>query len=218
MMMRGVLIAFLILFVGIPASAQVRLGFLGGLNLANVSVDPDEGVDLSSRTVFGFGGILEYCVNESFSLKLEPMFLQKGSKQEVEGMEGMEGMEAELKLSYLELPVLVSYAFGANNVKPYIMAGPTIGLNLSAKEESSVLGVSVEVDLKDLDLIKSIDFGLGFGAGVSFPMGKNSVFVEGRYALGLTNIIDDPEDTGAEMKTKGIQVFAGITFPLGTSQ
>lgn len=60
-----------------------------------------------------------------------------------------------------------------------------------------------------------MDFGLGFGAGVSFPLGTNALFVEGRYALGLSNINDDPEDPDTQIKNKGIQVIAGITFPLG---
>lgn len=74
-------------------------------------------------------------------------------------------------------------------------------------------GYSEEVDIKDET--KSIDFGLGFGAGVSFPAGNNSLFVEGRYALGSTNLNDDPEDSETSIKTRGIQVMAGVTFPLG---
>jgi len=69
-----------------------------------------------------------------------------------------------------------------------------------------------EQDIKDD--IKSIDFGLAFGGGVSLPMGNNTVFVEGRYSLGLSDINDDSSDD-TEIKTKGIQIMAGITFPLG---
>ncbi len=76
-----------------------------------------------------------------------------------------------------------------------------------------------------LNIAKSTDFGLGFGAGVSFPAGNNSMFIEGRYALGLTDVakagvvegmggqltVDDDVD----IKTGGILLMAGITFPLG---
>ena len=99
---------------------------------------------------------------------------------------------------------MLKFAFGSGDTKPYVMAGPTVGWLLSA-----------EVDGEDIkDDVKSIDFGIAFGGGVSLPMGNNTVFVEGRYSLGLTDINDDPTDD-TKFKTKGIQIMAGITFPLG---
>ena len=76
---------------------------------------------------------------------------------------------------------------------------------LSAKQD--------EDDIKDD--VKNIDFGLAFGGGVSLPMGNKTVFVEGRYSLGLTDINDDSDPDADKIKTKGIQIMAGITFPLG---
>ena len=200
-------VLLLALCIVLPASAQVHLGVLGGLNLANLSVDPDEGVDLSSRTAFGFGGVLDYGLGEYIALHLEPMYLQKGTEAKEEGV------DVEVKLAYLEVPLMLKYAFGTGDTKPYVMAGPTIGFNLSAKVKVSAGGVSDEEDVKDET--KSVDFGLGFGAGVSLPIGNNSIFVEARYALGLTDINDDSADP-TDIKTKGIQIFAGITFPLGS--
>ena len=203
------LVVLLALCMVLPAKAQVNLGVLGGLNIANVSVDPlEEGLDLSSRTAFGFGGVLDFGLNESVALHLEPMYLQKGTKAVADGV------DIEFKVDYLEVPVMFKYAFGTSETKPYIMVGPTIGFNLNAKMKVSAGGFSDEEDIKDE--IKSIDFGLGFGAGVSLAMGNNSIFVEARYAIGLTNINDDPDDPDTDIKTKGIQIFAGITFPLGS--
>ena len=196
----------LIFFMAIPASAQVNLGVLGGINLANFDVDPlEEGLEFSSITVFGFGGVLDFSLNESVSLRLEPMYLQKGAKAT------LMIFELEYKFAYLEIPVMVKYDFGTSDIKPYAIAGPTIGYLLSATGKASGGGESREEDMKDV--IKSFDFGLGFGAGVSVPMGDNIIFLEARYTIGLTNINDDPEDP--EVKTKGIQIFAGITFPVG---
>jgi len=199
-------VLLLALCIVLPASAQVHLGVLGGLNLANLSVDPDEGVDFSSRTAFGFGGVLDYGLGEYIALHLEPMYLQKGTEAKEEGV------DIEVKLAYLEVPLMLKYAFGTSGTKPYVIAGPTIGFNLSAKVKGSEGGVSAEIDVKDD--IKSIDFGLAFGGGVSLPMGNNTIFVEGRYSLGLSDINDDSSDD-TEIKTKGIQIMAGITFPLG---
>ena len=206
------LVVLLALCIVLPASAQVNLGVLGGLNLANASMDPlEEGTNLSSRTAFGFGAILDFGLNESITLHLEPMYLQKGFKLKVDMVDMGEIAEWEVKFAYLEIPVMLKYAFGTSEIKPYIIAGPTIAYNLSSKLKISMGGVSEEGDVKDD--IKSLDFGVGFGAGVNVAMGNNSIFVEARYALGLTNINDHPNDP--DIKTKGIQIFAGITFPVG---
>lgn len=194
--------AFLTLILVLPAKAQVNFGVIGGLNLANVSFDPDpDGVDISNRTGFGIGGVLSFGLGETLALQLEPMFLQKGAKATGQGITG----ETELKASYIEVPAMLKFAFGSGEIKPYVMAGPTIGYLLSAKQD--------ETDIKDD--VKSIDFGLTFGGGVSLPMGNNTVFVEGRYSLGLTDINDDSDPNADKIKTKGIQIMAGITFPLG---
>jgi opacity protein-like surface antigen len=193
-------VVFALLMV-VPVGAQHRIGLTGGLNLANVSTDPaPEGFDLTNRTGFGVGGVLDLRLAENVALHLEPMYLQKGTKFEVNGEE-----LAKIKADYIEVPALVKIAFGTTQTKPYIMAGPSIGFLLSAKVDDE--------DIKEF--VKSTDFGLGFGAGVSLPAGNNAFFIEGRYNLGLSNINDDPDDTETKIKTKGIQFMAGITFPLG---
>ncbi len=199
--MSILVVALFTLITVLPASGQVNFGVIGGLNLASLSFDPDpQGVDLSNRTGIGIGGVLSFGVGETLALQLEPMFLQKGSKATVQGFG-----ETELKASYIEVPAMLKFAFGSSDTKPYVMAGPTVGFLLSAKQD--------ETDIKDD--VKSIDFGLTFGGGVSLPMGNNTVFVEGRYSFGLADINDDSDPDADKFKTKGIQIMAGITFPLG---
>lgn len=201
--LRMLLVAPCVFALVLPASAQNRIGIAGGVNLANVSVDPEpSGVDFGTRTGLGFGGVFDLTLSDNVALHFEPLYLQKGSKLE----SGAE--EAKLKYVYVEVPALFKLALGTSTTRPYVMAGPTIGFLLSAKASNGI-----EVDIKDET--KSIDFGLGLGAGVSFPAGNNFVFVEGRYALGLSNINDDPDAEEIDLKNKGIQVIAGITFPLG---
>jgi hypothetical protein len=213
------IVMLLALFIALPASAQVSLGLIGGLNLANINTDPQpEGnVDLKSRPVLGSGGVLELRLTENVGLYLQPMFLQKGAKAKGSVDEELDSVNVELKMNYIEIPVFLKFAFGANTIKPYLMAGPTLGLRLSARETGtlSIGGVQQEIDEDVKVNTRTFDFGLGFGAGVSFPLGNNFVFLEGRYALGLSNISDDPEDPDAKIKTRGIQIMTGIAFPLG---
>jgi opacity protein-like surface antigen len=209
--------------LAMPANAQVRLGVIGGLNLADISYDPGLSPDLSKFTGFGAGGVVQIRLAENLALQLEPMYLQKGAKLEgsfgdVEFDSSLSyNVNVKMKLNYLEVPAMLKLAVGTGATKPYFMAGPVIGFRLSAKQTGSisVSSFNVEIDEDFKDQTKSIDFGFGFGAGVSFPAGNNAIFVQGRYALGLTNINDDPEDSETKIKTNGIQVMAGITFPLG---
>ena len=74
---------------------------------------------------------------------------------------------------------------------------------------------SATVDVSDF--FKSIDFGLVFGAGMSFDVGSVIIGVDGRYGLGLTSIAeDDPTYGSAEVKTRGFAFMASIGFPVGS--
>ena len=201
------LILLLFLLMTISVNAQVHVGVIGGVNLASVNLDPLEGgVEISNLTVFGIGGVIDYEFNESMALRFEPMYIQKGAKG------SWNIFEMEDKLSYIEIPILLKYSIGKGKIKPYLEAGPYIGFLLAGTGKVSGGGYSEEEDIKDAT--KSLDFGLGFGAGVSVPVSKNYIFLEARYALGLVNINEDPDDPDTEVKTKGIQVFVGMTFPL----
>jgi opacity protein-like surface antigen len=213
------LTVLLALFMVAPASAQVHIGVVGGLNLAdirsndleqNIRTETGLDVNIAKRTTFAMGGIVDYFLSENLALRMEPMYVQKGCKLElrssVTGFQFDEDVTS--KVGYLELPVMIKYAFGAEKAKPYILAGPSLGYMLSAKMVSGGEEEDIKNDIKDFD------FGLNFGAGLSIPIETYSLFVEGRYALGLIDI-DDDQDEPSSVKTEGIQFFAGITFPLG---
>ncbi len=204
---------FLVMILGLliawPLQAQPKhhIGIIGGLNLANLSSDDleEEGFDFSNRMAYGFGAVLDLGLSEDMSVRFEPMYLQKGSKfPDIEAP----NVELRVKTAYLEIPLFFKYAFGSGITRPYLMVGPSLGFLLSAK-----LAVEGEEDEDIKDEIKDRDFSVGFGGGVSFPAGKSTLFVEGRYVLGLTNINED--DPTIEIKTRGIQVMASILFPLG---
>jgi len=198
-----------------------RIGFVGGLNIASFSGVNEDGEDLnfSSRTIFGLGVVLDLALKPNLSLLFEPMYLQKGAELTFD-----EGILGKFEAAYLEVPVFFKFALGSRTVRPYVMAGPTIGFNLSHELQFSAFEQDFENNLKKLT--KPIDFGLGFGAGVSFPISNISIFIESRYRLGLSDVTEtgvveeagfDPIEFGErlDVNTKGIQIMLGITFPLG---
>lgn len=216
--------ALLALFFSMSASAQPRLGVVGGLNIADVNADfDDEEMDVSDKTVFGFGGVVDLRLSENFSLYLQPMYLQKGTRV----TDKVDNIEFPFTYAFLELPVFLKAEFGSA-VRPYIMAGPTVGYLLSAEVEGEYSGLTFKGDLKEVT--EDLDFGLGFGAGLRYPLSTISIFVEGRYTLGLVNMQkggtftmsagpiteeitwDKDEDA---YKNRGIQIMAGVAFALG---
>jgi hypothetical protein len=223
------------LLLALPAGAQqYYAGAVGGLNFADMDLAYATGEDqvTAGRTAFGIGGVFGLRLNENVCLELQPMYLQKGGTDKADQV----NPDIEWKYSFLEVPTFVKATFG-QEIRPYVMAGPSFGFLLSAEAEGEVGGVvsgqptrTYKADLKDVT--KSLDFGFGFGAGFSVPIGANIVFVDGRYTLGLANIlqsgavewksgedmIEGQVSEGAELSTRGFQIMVGAAFPIGGQQ
>jgi hypothetical protein len=194
----------------IPVMAQTHLGPMAALNLANVNIaDKEAGEEYSMRTVFGFGGVASFGLSEMMALQFEPAYMQKGTKVKFDGQD-----VGDVKLTYIDVPVLLKIAFGQSNVKPYALVGGNIGFLMSSKFAPAQ---GDEQDIKDET--ESLDYGLNFGAGVNIPMGTNQFFIEAQYALGLSDITKPVEVLGETFdssdKNTGIHINVGILFPLG---
>ena len=203
------LAAVIFLSSNIYAQFKFSLGPRAGVNIANLSFDPDfpSGIDKSSRVGFKFGVLAELGFSPMFAIQVEPMYVMKGS----ELSEG--NAKAKFKASFLEIPVVLKVKFNAGDITPYIFAGPNIGLLLSAKFEDEFNSQTVETDIKDET--SSIDFAIDFGAGVGIAAGSGSVIIfDVRYALGLSNLNDNPDDPNTTIKSTGIQILVGAAFAI----
>ena len=226
--MKKLFLIFCLFFVALnisPVNAQVKLGLQAGANFSDVSMDPEmPGVETSMKTGFLFGGVLVYDFSPILSLQVEPAYVMKGSKVDMsmEETEGTIEVEGTLSADYFDIPVLLKASFGQGPVKPYLMAGFSIAFLMGdatlEMDKATLNGEDVisfiPSDEREQKLeTKSNDFLLNFGGGVTIPLKTVSIFIEGQYNLGLTNVNDDPEDN-TEIKSTGIQVKAGILFPL----
>jgi hypothetical protein len=82
---------------------------------------------------------------------------------------------------------------------PYVLGGGEFSYILTHK--SGVTDIKANY--------KSFDYGLVFGAGYKMSMPGASLFFEGRYHLGLNNILKNPAP-GASLKTKVLVVIVGV--------
>ena len=205
--MRRFLLMFAAMFAFGMAGAQQAeaqqnmVGVKGGFIAAELSGDLEN--DFASRSGFGFGAFLQVMVGPSFSIQPEALYLAKG---------GSEDGGDEVKVNYLQIPVLVQYHLPAAVVSPRIFAGPSIAFETGCDIE--VGSVSDSCGAFDVDT-KSADFGLVFGAGVDIPAGGVVVTLDGRYDLGVTNVAEEVEGSEFEIKNRAWEFFAGVGFPFG---
>jgi len=209
--------------------AQVQLGLQAGANFGDFTLDPSQtGVETGMRTGFLFGGVLFYSFSPVLGLQVEPAYVQKGATVDQSVTEAGMNIKIEQTLSadYLDIPVLLKASFGDGPVKPYLVAGATVALSLGDAtleiDKATIDGQDVTNQIPSSEReqkleVTSTDFILSFGGGVIIPAGQTNIFIEAQYNLGLSDVNDEPMDPGEPemtIKSTGIQIKAGVLFPL----
>ena len=188
-MKRVLLIAAIaILELGNVYAQDVKFGAKAGLNLSNVSIEIEDGMETDVKVGYNFGAFAEISLSEKFIFQPELLFSAQGFrvKQSIDEF----SFEQTNKMNYLNIPLMFRYAifnkFG-------LEVGPQIGFLLSANSEikATFNGVSETLNQDFKDSVKSIDFGLNFGA--SYDVSEN-IIIGARYNLGLSNINNEDGD------------------------
>lgn len=197
-------------FAGVANAASYQLGVKGGVAVEKLGGDDVESDAVDSRTGFVGGAYFQADFSKSFGLRVESLYFMKGASAD------SSSFEATFKLDYIEFPVLaVAHVPMSEAARLDIFAGPTFAFNTKADLEGSVGGFSATVDVSDF--FSSFDFGLTFGAGVSFDVGSVVLGFDGRYGIGLTTIAEEDSDTGfqPDVKTQGFAFMASVGLPVG---
>lgn len=221
---KGLLVAAMLL-VTVASQAQFRFGPQVGLNIASLSVENTDGMDINSRIAYNIGAIAEYNLSETMALQSGLIYSSKGATAEASDSEEFMGevmtysMDASVAINYLEIPVNFKYFIPAGSTKIFLSAGPYMAFAMGGKSEfdmtMSYEGMSeTESESEDLkfgsseeDDFSSTDFGLNFGAGVEI---KNFV-ISAQYGLGLTNI-DPVEVDGESTKVNNLSFSVAYMF------
>ncbi|OGU32284.1 MAG: hypothetical protein A2057_12365 [Ignavibacteria bacterium GWA2_35_9] len=218
-------LTFLLAFFVLPINAQVKLGLQGGVNLADVSLDPTPtGYETGIKTRLMFGGIVNYNFSPLLGIQVEPAYIQKGSTFDLTTVEDGVNIKGEgtFSANYIDIPVLLKVTFGSIQVKPFLLAGVSVAFLLGDAKYNfdkvtangqDVTNMLTAEQKEQVQKMKSTDFVLNLGGGVMIPVGVVDIFIEGQYNLGLTNVNDEPGDN-TKIKTKGIQIKAGALYSL----
>jgi hypothetical protein len=200
----GLFIGFaFLLSAASPAAAQLTFGVKGGLNVAKLSFDPDEGFTPENRMGLVVGMLVTQPLRSRFGLQVEALYSQKGAKDEF-SEEGID-FKQTIQLDYIEIPVLANVAVtSTDTVRFSLNAGPTFGFLVNDKEVFEVDGEKDEDDIED---VKSYDIGFAVGGAVQ----TRQLIFDARYTWGLTNLNDDPDPEEASQKVKN----KAFTFTVG---
>jgi len=187
--MKKVLSTLITIFViNATASAQVRFGIKGGLNLANVSSTPASS-DIKSLLAFHGGIVLDAPISESISIQPNLLFSQKGFSTT------LLGSDVKATTNYIELPI--NFLYHASDAFS-IGAGPYLGYLLSGTVSSGGQSNSITFDNDS----KRFDYGINFTAGFELIAGLT---ISANYSLGLANLSNDSNST-AKNKVIGVSL------------
>ncbi|HET9066383.1 MAG TPA: porin family protein [Gemmatimonadales bacterium] len=203
---RSTLLAIALALPVAPLVAQgsPMFGLLGGITSGKVTVQGDDvGLTLGSRTGFAGGVSMRFPVGTMASIEIDGMYAQKGTK--ITG----DGESAELKLGYIEVPVVLRYELGDASTHPFVLAGASVSLKAGCDVTAKSSGISAGFDCDDLfeGKQKSVDAGLTVGAGVAV----NRFSVQARYTHGMMELFDD-NDNSVTTKNRALFFLAGISF------
>lgn len=169
------------------AGAQhTQFGLKAGLNVSSVAVTGAD--DLDSKAGLHVGGLAHIHLNRHFALQPEVVYSMQGGKTN----------NSELKLNYINIPLLAQYML---NDGFRLQTGPQLGFLTMAKSKVNDLEVNRKDDYA------GVDFSWAFGAGYIFPQGWG---IDARYNLGITNVSDN---NAFEARNRVFQVGLFYQFP-----
>jgi len=185
--MKKITLAILALFmVGFMANAQLKFGVKGGMTLAKMEFEDDEGFDMKFITGFHVGALVALDLPLGLEFETGLFLNQKGFKME-ESFEG-ETFYMIVNPLYVELPLKLNYKLEVGPAAVFFGAGPTISYGVGGKYTFKGMGEEESEEIlwgnSEDDDFKPLDIGIGLQAGVRF----SKLQVSASYNMGLRNI------------------------------
>lgn len=225
-MKSNVLLIVLIIGTVIGSQAQISVGVRGSAAFSTVSkFELIENVtpDFRYRIAPNIAVFAEIPITEKFSFQPELAYNQKGFRVE-EGINvageflGVEipiNGRVNFKTHFIEVPLLAKFHFGDKQAAHYyLMAGPAVGFLADAGMRIRVLSIfSFNADLPS-DFFKPVELSGIVAGGFELPVAeKINLFVEGRYQLGLSRILDTPV-IQLDVRNRSFSGGAGLKFAM----
>lgn len=186
MYLNGLFTLALVLSFQLTTHAQnTSIGIKGGLLGSNFSTSATDDFALGFRA----GVFLTHSIVRDFGVGIEANYARKGSPFNQEN----------LKLNYVEIPLLAHYFFGKGSFRPKVFVGPYYGYLLSA-----------QLGNEDRQGYEQNDYGVLGGVGFHQSLGDGKwLYVDARYTHGLAAVVN-----GGDATNRDVSINVGISFPL----
>lgn len=189
--MKKLIVAAFLLVSATGFAQTFQLGIKGGVNISNFTGGDFKDLDNKALVGFHAGGFVSFFFGDHLALQPEVLFSSQGAKLE------SAGEEQNLKVSYVNIPVLLKYRFTGGF---YLEAGPQIGFKVSEKTD----------DMPIDDFAKSTDISIAGGLGWHSDMGLG---IGARYTAGISKVGDfDAGDIDPDFKNGVIQISLFYTL------
>jgi len=186
---------FALVLISQASMAQFHLGIKGGANISKVN-----GKSFKDEFRYGYalGGFMEVRMGNHFVLQPEVLFNQYATKLDSNYSNVYHDVfngNSNVKLNYLSIPIVLNYKLIGSFLS--LQAGPQFGILLDQNKTLLQNGG---------DAFKKGDFSML--AGVQLKIA--ALRINGRYAIGLNNISDLPDE--GKWKNQGFQVTVGLAL------
>lgn len=186
-------------------------GALTNVWIVNQNFYGEPEVDYAPKIGYGFNATIGYAFTEQIAAVTEIQYSRQGQKYE--GRQAFTDpntgitynftkVERDINLNYLNIPLFFKYTFGAGGTRFRFLAGPQLGLLMSAKQtyerDGEVIGTELEnkdgetfvSDVEEIDdRYESTDFGVALDVGADIYLSKQFFVGAGaRINYGFTDI------------------------------
>jgi hypothetical protein len=190
--------AMVLATAALPAAAQ-QTAFKGGVSVSRLQTDMGYWDDRIVTSTFG--GHLRFRFGP-LVLQPELHVITKGATaSQPEG-----GVESdELRLEYLEVPLLVVVPIRLGALEPFVAAGPALMLESRCRnyirQDGFRTNLPCEPARGQLFERTAFDYGVVAAAGASYPVLGGRALVEARHSRGLRDVHRRPGDFEAMNRT-----------------
>ncbi len=194
--MKKIVSLSLLFLLPLTMLSQNRFGVFAGANNSTLSDGFLEKIGVEKALGLHVGGLYELELSKKITFRPKLMLSLQGDREETSG-NYIDASSIDYKLTYINIPLNVKFFS-----KPYIIAGPQIGILASTKKGE-----------RDFGEVKSdLDYGVNLGVGYDF---KN-IFIELNMYQGLETLIHIESSLGQSVEVDAtntvLQLSLGYYF------
>jgi hypothetical protein len=218
----------LMLAGNVSKAQDVQLGIRGGMNYSTLRGFDD--LSPNFRTLPSAGASIVLKGNGNWSYSFDILYSQRGVtySSEISDTVFTEKFNYKELLHYVEIPVLFNYSFlsDSSRFRPRVFVGPSLNIRTKGTRtlnynKSTADSVFADFEqLTDLNLTYSpIDYGVVFGAGLSFDVTDNLVAsFDARFNYGLLDIRERISNFSPKIANLHANFLIGIHYKIGTGK